>query len=80
MEELVNDTMSSMENEGDQDEMDLEVNVIVDQILEGKILQATSVPVSISSKQQTSVAAPKAELEDDDGDLRIMQAKLQALK
>lgn len=74
IEELVNDTMSSMEDETEQDIMDNEVDAIVDQILTGKILQATSAP--ISNPKQSNIE--KAQSEDEE--LIKMRAKLQSLK
>lgn len=74
IEDLVNDTMSSMEDETEQDIVDAEVDAIVDQILTGKMLQATPAPVS--NPKQSNIQKDQAE----DEELIKMRAKLQSLK
>jgi charged multivesicular body protein 3 len=79
MEDLVNETMESLEDEGEQEIVDAEVDNIVNQILEGKMLQAVSTPKSSPGVQQKE-AAPAEARDESDEELSKMQAKLQSLK
>jgi charged multivesicular body protein 3 len=82
IEEMINDTMSEMDEE-DETLVDSEVDAIVNQIADGKILQVLSAPKVAPKKSSPSLTAPesvKSSTEDEDTQLNAMQARLQALK